>query len=113
MTEEERREGRGERERRGEIMFWLDSEERQTKHVYHNVNNTQSQPASLDRRNNSILSTKCDFDRHFSERGERKVLVLTCNLDWWCRGEEAEETLKTYLTYDKCHKLNFLRRDEH
>ena len=40
-------------------------------------------------------------------------MVLTCNLDWWGEREEAEETLKTYLTYDKCHKLNFLRRDEH
>ena len=55
MTEEERREG-GRGGRRGEIIFELDSEERQTKHVYHNVNNTQCQPASLDRRNNSIIN---------------------------------------------------------
>ena len=48
--------GRGRGGRRGEIIFELDSEERQTKHVYHNVNNTQCQPPSLDRRNNSIIS---------------------------------------------------------
>ena len=94
-------------------MFWLDSEERQTKHVYHNVNNTLS-PSQPHLTGEIIqLSTKWDFDRRFSRRGkrgrERKVLVLTCDLE----GGEGEETLKTYLTYDKCHKLNFLRRDEH
>ena len=58
MTEEERGEGREGREEGRDYVLagLLDSEERQTKHVYHNVNNTQSQPPSLDRRNNSIIS---------------------------------------------------------
>ena len=58
MTEEERGEGREGREEGRDYVLagLLDSEERQTKHVYHNVNNTQSQPPSLDRRDNSIIN---------------------------------------------------------
>ena len=107
MTEEERGEGR-----EGRLCSsWTVRRDRQNMFTTMLTTLSPSQPHLT----GEIiqLSTKCDFDRHFSERGERKVLVLTCNLDWWCWGEEAEETLKTYLTYDKCHKLNFLRRDEH
>ena len=53
-------------------MFQLDSEERQTKHVYHNVNNTQSQPPSLDRRNNSIITKMTLIDISQGEGKEQR-----------------------------------------